>query len=153
MIYAVGMRNRIPSPLIVLLLLSAFVFPGRAADLAIDERAIRELNTDYLQSFVKSDVARYRELLADDFRAVLADGREITKREFLEQSAIPPAVKKFRGDDLVIRLYGETAVASGRVTYERPDGTPTETRYVNVYVRRGGRWQVVSAQMTRVTKS
>ena len=68
----------------------AFCLPARAAADNPDEAAIRELNRDYVRAFLTSDVARYRELLADDFRAVLSDGRQIDKAEFLLQAAQPP---------------------------------------------------------------
>jgi hypothetical protein len=116
-----------------------------------DEAVLRALNADYIGAFLKGDAARFGDLLADDFRCILTDGREVTKSEFLKQSA-PPAVKDFRNEDVRVRLYENTAVVSARVSYKRPDGSEAETRYVNVYVRRAGRWQVVSAQSTRVTK-
>jgi len=116
-----------------------------------DEAAIRQLNATYIAAFLKCDVARYRELLADDFHGVLADGREIDKAEFLQQAAVPPAVTNFRNPGVVVRMYGDTAVVSARVVYKRPDGMVAQTRYVDVYVRRNGRWQVVSAQLTRVS--
>ena len=115
-----------------------------------DEAAIRQLNDDYLRSFLKSDVARYRELLTEDFRAVLSDGRMIDKAEFLRQAAVPPQVTGFRLEEVLIRVYGDTAVVNGLVRYARPDGTPVLTRYTDTFVRTQGNWRVVAAQLTRV---
>jgi len=144
------MQNRLPCVVrLVLLLLGSVLAAGAAAE-ENDEKTIRRLNAAYLEAFLKCDVARYRELLADDFRGVLADGREIDKAEFLKQSAVPPPVRNFRAQDVVVRLYGDTAFVNARAVYQRPDGTETQTRYVNVYVRRDRRWQVVSAQLTRI---
>ena len=138
-------------PKVVLLvgLLLASAISGFAVD-KNDEAAIRRLNTTYLKAFLTCDVARYRELLADDFRGVLADGREIDKAEFLKQSAVPPPVTHFRNKDIVVRIYGDTAFVNARAVYNRPDGTETQTRYVTVYMRRRERWQVVSTQLTRI---
>jgi ketosteroid isomerase-like protein len=120
-----------------------------AADPA-DEAALRRLNDDYVRAFLASDVARDRELLADDFYGILADGRVIDKAAFLQQAAQPPPVKDFRVREVVVRLYGDAALVNTRATYLRPDGSPAQTRYVHVYARRGGRWQIVSVQITRL---
>ena len=120
-----------------------------AAD-TTDEAAIQKLNDDYLQSFLKCDVARYRELLAEDFRAVLSDGRIIGKAEFLQQAAVPPAVTGFRLDEVLIRTYGDTAVVNGLVRYLKADGAPVISRYTATYVRTKSQWQIVATQFTRV---
>lgn len=115
-----------------------------------DDAVIRGLNDDYLRAFLACDVARYRELLADDFHGVLADGRSIDKAEFLRQAALPAGATEFKSVELLIRVYGDAAIASGRVSYKRPSGSAVQTRYVDVYLRRQGRWQIVSAQSTRI---
>jgi len=116
-----------------------------------DEVALRQVNADYVRAFLNSDVTRLRRLLGDDFRGVLASGGVIDKAEFLKEAANPPEVREFRLKDVTIRLYGDAAVVGAAVSYHRPDGTPIETRYVDVYVRRADRWELVSAQWTRVT--
>jgi ketosteroid isomerase-like protein len=118
-----------------------------------DEAAIRKLNGDYLQAFVQCDVARYRELLAEDFRAVLSDGRIIGKAEFLQQAAVPPAVTGFRLNEILIRTYGDTAVVNGFVRYLKTAGAPVLSRYTATYVRVKGQWQIVATQFTRVPPS
>src|SRR5665213_4097561 len=44
-----------------------------------DAAAVRQLNERFIRAFLDCDVASYRALLADDFLAVLADGRVINK--------------------------------------------------------------------------
>ena len=117
-----------------------------------EEAVIRQLNDDYIRSFLKCDVARYRELLAEDFHCVLSDGRFIDKAEFLRQSAVPPSVADFTLTEVAIRIYGDTAVVNGLVSYQRPDGSPVLTRYTDTYARVNNRWYVVAAQLTRVVK-
>ena len=117
-----------------------------------DRAAVHRLDSDSLRAFLACDVACYRQILAGDFRCVLADGRLIDKAEFLRQAAQPPAVVGFRREEPEIRLYGDTAVVTGRIAYRRPDGAAAQTRYVDFCVRRDGRWQIVSAQYTRVSR-
>jgi uncharacterized protein (TIGR02246 family) len=129
-----------------------FLVLARVASAAesADEATLRSLNDDYVRAFLACDVARYRELLADDFYGVLADGRVIDKAIFLQEAALPPALKNFRVREVVVRVYGDAAIVNTRATYVRLDGKPAQTRYVHVYVRRDGRWQIASVQITRL---
>lgn len=145
----VSLRLRFLRALVLGGALLASVTAAATADTA-DEAVIRKLNDDYLQSFLKCDVARYRELLAEDFRAVLSDGRIIGKAEFLQQAAVPPAVTGFRLDEVLIRTYGDTAVVNGLVRYLKADGAPVISRYTATYVRTKSQWQIVATQFTRV---
>jgi ketosteroid isomerase-like protein len=124
--------------------------PGRAAEPARDEAAIRQLNDDYVRAFLSCDVGRFRSLLGDDFVGVLADGRVIDKAEFLRQAKERPDAQDLRLHDVAIREYGETALVGALVSYRRADGAADRTRYSCLYVRRDGRWTVAWVQWTRV---
>ena len=137
--------------LFCLLAFAALCLPAFGAD-ETDEGAIRRLNGMFIRAFLASDVASYRTLLADDFRGVLADGRVIDKAGFLRQAAAPAGVSDFRESALSIRLFGDTAIVNALVAYKRPDAATVRTRHVEVYVRRDGRWQVVSEQFTRLAE-
>jgi hypothetical protein len=135
--------------LLAFLLLAAG--PVRAQDApSQDEAAIRQLNTDYVRAFLARDVARFGTLLAPDFTGVLADGRVIDKLEFLRLAKEDLDAHDLRLHDLVIRLYADTAVVGGLVTYERSGGPAIRTRYSSLYVRRDGKWAIVWTQWTRV---
>ena len=140
------------SPFARLLLCGAMLIAAgnlRAAP-ADDEAAILQLNRDYIQSFLQCDVARYRELLAEDFRCVLSDGRIIGRAEFLQNAAVPPNVKDFQVDEVLVRVIGDTAVVNGLVHYQRADKVRVISRYTDTYARLRGQWRVVAAQFTRV---
>ena len=127
-----------------------FALPGLAAAAGnADETAILRLNQDHIRAFVTSNVALYRELLADDFRAVLADGREIDKAEFLSQAARPAGVAEYHIEDVWVRQFGDMALLTARLNYRHRDGPALRTFYVDVYVRRAGRWRLASAQFIR----
>ena len=130
-------------------LLGALASSARAAE-SPDEAALRLLNRDYVRAFLACDVARFRDLLTDDFSGVLADGKVIDKAEFLREAARPPGVKDFRFTETVVRLYGDAALVNDLASYQRSNGTPAQTRYVVVWARRPNGWQVVSVQITRV---
>jgi uncharacterized protein (TIGR02246 family) len=146
---AVSFRRLLPAAWFALGLFLVLPRVAAAAD-SPDEAALRRLNDDYVRAFLSSDVARDRELLADDFYGVLADGRVIGKAAFLQQAATPPPVTDFVVRDVVVRVYGDAAIVNTRASYLRPDGKPAQTRYVHVYIRRDGRWQIASVQITRL---
>ena len=81
---------------------------------------------------------------------VLADGRVIDKGEFLRQAQARPDAKDLRLHDVVIRIYGETALVGAFVTYRKSDGSGIRTRYSSLFVRRDGRWALTWVQWTRV---
>jgi len=116
---------------------------------ALDEAAVRQLNTDYVRAFLLRDVARFSTLLAPDFTGVLADGRVIDKPEFLRLAKDNLDIHDLRLHDLLIRLYADTAIVGALVTYERSSGPAIRTRYSSLYVRRDGKWAIVWTQWTR----
>lgn len=140
-----------PSRALLSLALFAAVQAWATPPADADESAIRQMNDDYVRAFLACDVARFRGLLAEDFVGVLADGRVIDKAGFLEQAAARPDARDLRLHDVVIRVYGDSALVGAAVSYRRADGTGVRTRYTSVYLRRGGRWSIVWVQWTRVT--
>ena len=135
----------------VLSLVAAFALTGRAADAPVsDEVALRQMNDDYIKAFLSCDVARFKTLLADDFTGVLATGRVIDKAEFLREAREKPDAKDLRLHEVVIRVYGDSALVGGFVAYSRSTGAPVTTRYTTLYLRRAGAWVVVWVQWTRV---
>jgi ketosteroid isomerase-like protein len=124
--------------------------PGRATEAAgPEESAVRQINDDYVRAFLACDVARFRAILAEDFTGVLADGRVIDKAEFLREARERPDARDLRLHDVVIRMYGDSALVGALVTYRRSDGSGVRTRYSSVYIRRNGRWAIVWVQWTR----
>jgi ketosteroid isomerase-like protein len=112
------------------------------------EELIR-LNQDYIDAVSTSNVTRFREILADDFLCSLPDGRLINRAAFLEHTARPAALSHLQVHDVNVRLMGEFAIVHARTTFTLADGKPGAGRYTDVWARRNGRWQTVSAHVTR----
>jgi ketosteroid isomerase-like protein len=124
---------------------SMTVAPPAADDLA----TLASLNQDYITSVQTSDVARFREILAEDFLASLPDGSLQTKAQFLEQTAKPVTISGLKALEVNVRLLGDVAIVHARTAYTTADGRPGSGRYTDVWARRGGRWLAVSAHVTR----
>jgi hypothetical protein len=117
------------------------------------EAELRQLNADYVKSFVKSDVARYDQLLAAEFRSIAPSGVVIDRAAFLKAAAQPSGMASFTAEDVTVQIVGsagDVAVIQARTPYKRLDGTTGESRYTDVWVRRDGRWQTLLAQITPV---
>ena len=115
-----------------------------------DLAALLELNGDYIRSVQTSDVRRFDEILADDFRCSNPDGSLVDRAAFLKQTAVPVKISNLRAHDVDVRIMGDFAIIHARTTYTGADGRPGAGRYTDVWARRGGRWLAVSAHVTRL---
>jgi ketosteroid isomerase-like protein len=107
------------------------------------------LNQDYIRSVQNGDVARFEEILADDFLCSNPDGSLLDRKRFLEQTALPVKISNLAAHDVNVRLMGDIAIIHGRTTYTAAEGRAGSGRYTDVWARRNGRWLAVSAHVTR----
>jgi ketosteroid isomerase-like protein len=114
-----------------------------------DYATLLDLNADYIRAVQASDVARFREILADDFLCSLPDGSLIDKARFLEHTAVPASISNLEAHDVQVRLMGDVAIVHARTTFKLADGRPWSGRYTDVWARRQGRWLAVAAHVTR----
>lgn len=103
-------------------------------------------------------VARRREdiaaNIAADFRQIDGEGTVEDRASFLEGLLDPKLqIDPYKVEDFDIRLYGDVALLSGRTRMTgRYDGKPFKThyRYLDIYVKRQGAWQIVSVQISKL---
>ena len=128
------------------------------------EREIRELEAQLSRAVVAGDRGLFDRVLAGDFTHTSHSGQFKTRAEWMAEDKVdsrqgkPQAGKTtyeaFDVDDLTVRIYGGTAVVTGRSTPKgrTAKGEPMRGRYrfLRVWVKRGGSWQVVAFQGTRI---
>ncbi len=140
-----------------LLLIMLMTFVSSAPTLARldDERAVLKLNQEYEEATARRDASVHERLFADDYTYTPGNGNFMGKAEhinFTKSGAM--VVESFRSEDVRVRVYRDTAVVTGLwVTTGRRDAKEAKerrTRYILVYVRRAGRWQIVAEQRTGV---
>jgi ketosteroid isomerase-like protein len=119
------------------------------ADTQSDHATLFQLNSDYIDAVQNSDVARFDEILADDFRCSNPDGTLVERAGFLVQTARPVTISNLEAHDVEIRLIGAFAIIHATTSYTLPDGSPGHGRYTDVWARQNGRWLAVSAHVTR----
>jgi ketosteroid isomerase-like protein len=114
-----------------------------------DLNMLLQLNADYIRSVQNSDVARFDQILADDFVCTNPDGSLVDRANFLMQTARPVAITGLAAHDVNVRLLGDCAIIHARTSYRMPDGRSGVGRYTDVWARRNGQWLAVAAHVTR----
>jgi len=112
------------------------------------EQAIRQLDNERIQAQIAADAAALDRIYADDFIGVGPSGTVRTKPEVI--SDFTSGDLKFQSittDDVQVRVYGNTAVETGRSTMVGQDkgkAVPRDTRFTRVWVKQQGRWRLVA---------
>jgi hypothetical protein len=130
-----------------------------AAPAAPDSAAIATLLVEFLDGASRDDAAVHDRFWADDLVYTGSSGRRVGKADILRdvRGAKPPAAGEPRttygAEDVRVQQYGHAALLAFRLvaTTVHPDSTRV-ARYLNsgFLVKRGGRWQVVGWQATRM---
>src|SRR5687767_10727236 len=87
-----------------------------------DMERLQKLNRDYIRSVQESDVARFDQILSEDFLNSNPDGSLVDRAGFLAQIAPPAAISNLAAHDVRIRLIGDVAIIHARTTYTKRDG-------------------------------
>jgi hypothetical protein len=139
--------------------LIAFVFSSvlwmsgvRAEEPARDAVDLEALVQRWDQALVSRDHAFVERILADEFTYIGATGEVQTRAELLAQLRDERLrIEEARSDEVMVRLYGDTAVvvARGRTRgHFGSEAFDNAYRFTDVWVRRDSRWQAVLTQIT-----
>ncbi len=115
---------------------------------------VRTFQQRRFAAMVRQDLGAVATAVADDLTYTHTSGDTETKVEFLETLRSRRIVyEQIEPTDVGVRRYGDTAVVTGWSTMHiRADGQPAtfQIRFLEVDVRRSGRWQMVAWQATRL---
>jgi uncharacterized protein (TIGR02246 family) len=118
------------------------------------EQEIRKLEREWFDSYVRGDRAAFDRIVADDVVITYGNGSVGNKSQAIAEIKAPAdSSYSLTSDDIQVRVYGETAIVTGRVTEKgtfNGRSLNSQSRYTDLWVRRNGRWQVVAAQNTRL---
>ena len=138
---------------------SSFVFSqttrSSANQKGNDEQAVRQLLNEISAALGRADTAALDRIYADDYTLLYESGVLTTKAPRL--AAIKSGELKYESvsfDDVNVRMYGNTAVATYRVTSKgqsKGQDIGGQFRATSTYVKMKGRWQLVAAQVTSIT--
>jgi peptidylprolyl isomerase len=110
------------------------------------EAELKKLEREWFEAIVKGDAETLKRILADDFAALNDDGSSTDKAQTTDRSV---KLDEIRSDEFKLRLYGNTAVVTGRATFIRNQKPLRQSNYIEVWARKAGpagrpRWQAVS---------
>lgn len=128
--------------------------PQRKVAQSADEKVISDTERRRFDAQMNKNYAVLEQVLADDLIYVHSNGQTDTKQAYI-QSFRDGKLKYDAIDvqDETIRVYGNTAVVNGVCLVKATSNGETintRLRYVDVYVRNGRQWQMVTWQSLRL---
>jgi tetratricopeptide (TPR) repeat protein len=117
---------------------------------------IQRLEALLREATLANDATMHEALLADDWLNTNANGTTTSKAQLLQLLREQPfAFVEIRDNEVQIRVYGTTAIVTGRSLRQRKDlhGAliSQAVRFSRVYTQINGQWRLVNAQGTLVT--
>ena len=137
------------------LVASAGPVGAQAASSAAVEEQIKKIEKDRAAAVTKADVAALDAVTSDDYSLIDRNGRVRDKAQTM--SAIKTGDIKITSNevsDLKVRVYGDTAVVTGRADTKGTIGGKDVSGpmlFTRVYVKKNGRWQSVAFQQTAIS--
>jgi len=110
--------------------------------------ALRQLDQERIQAQIGADTAALDRLYAEDFIGIGPSGILRTKAQVIADfTSGSLRFQSITTDDVQWRVYGDTAVETGRSTMngqDRGKTVPRDNRFTRVWVKRQGRWRLVA---------
>src|SRR5579862_5587087 len=109
--------------------------------------ALRQLDQERIQAQIGADPAALDRLYAEDFIGIGPSGTVRTKAQVIADfTSGSLRFQSITTDDVQWRVYGDTAVETGRSTMDGQDrgkAVPRDNRFTRVWVKQQGHWRLV----------
>lgn len=144
--------------ILLLILLMAAAVPSLTlaqAPLSV-EQAVMHLEQERVDALIRGDLTTLDRILADDFIYTHSNARVESKQQLFD--ALKSGAFKYeevKHSDLKAQVYGDTVVLRGKSDLKiKANNLPLafQIRFLGVYVKANGRWQLTTWQSTRVEK-
>ena len=130
--------------IIAVLVLSAV---SRAFGQQSTEQAVRQVDQERIHAQITADIEALRRIYADDFLGIGPTGVVRNKAQVVADfTSHTVSYQSITTGDVLVRVYGNTAVETGRSTMVGQDkgkAVPRDNRFTRVWVLKDGRWQLV----------
>ena len=127
--------------------------PAATAD---EQQILKDRFREYTEALTKRDLAALDKIWAEGYTFTNGRGEFLTKKDRMEN--IKSGATQFDSisrEDEEIRVFGDTAVVTGRVVlkviYSGKESSGPY-RFINVWVKMQGRWQIVANQITLIAQ-
>jgi ketosteroid isomerase-like protein len=112
------------------------------------KRMIATLEDDWIKAVVRRDAIAFNRLLTPDF-IYTEDDRVYSKQQLIKEVTTgTDTVTAGRNEDLLVRVHGTTAVATGWLVLVGRGASgrfERRYRYTDTWIKDGARWRVVAA--------
>jgi ketosteroid isomerase-like protein len=119
------------------------------------ERAVQQQDQERIHAQITADTVALRRIYADDFLGIGPTGVMRNKAEVIADfTSHALTYQSITTADVRVRLYGNTAVETGRSTMvgqDRGKAVPRDNRFTRVWVMTAGRWQLVANHYSLMT--
>ncbi len=123
--------------------------PGLAGQDKSDAGTIRSLELKWTESYKQHSIDMLSSLLAEDFVITVEDGSVYSKAGYISHTADAKVrVDIAEMSDLRVRVHGDTAVVTGAYHEKGESGGKAyeyHDRLTDVWMRVGGKWQVIAS--------
>jgi ketosteroid isomerase-like protein len=113
-----------------------------------DVTTLTQLEADWNAAHVRGDAVALEHLFAQDLVVMVPGMRVMSKADAVGMfTAGSMKFDRYETSEITFRVHDATAIVTGRLRRTRVTGGATvddDWRFTKVYLRRAGRWQVVS---------
>jgi len=121
---------------------------AKTRDAASTEQAVQQQDQVRIRAQITADTIVLRRIYADDFLGIGPTGVVRNKAQVIADFTTHALTyQSITTADVRVRVYGNTAVETGRSTMvgqDRGKDVPRENRFTRVWVMTDGRWQLVA---------
>ncbi len=136
--------------------LLVFTATGLFAEVG-DNKGVFDAEKAWMDASGKFDTDALAKLIREDFVSVNLDGVAQTAREMLGDVARTPDAEKAAKAKVKpvlsavrFRVYGDTAVVMGTISWPAPK--PSSTRFTHVWVKTGDQWLLSTNHVSRIVE-
>ena len=120
------------------------------------EQELIKLEDEWAEAWLRSDVAFFDRIMADDYTWTSPWGDVSTKADncALVKSG-KDVITSWVLADMKVRVYGAAAVVTGRDTIKetyKGEDVSGQNRWTHTWVKRAGRWQCVAAHSSEIAQ-
>ena len=128
---------------------------GQTSDTANAEQAVRQQDEQRIHAQISADANALQRIYADDFIGIGPTGVVRNKAQVIADfTSHELTYQSITTADVRVRIYGSTAVETGRSTMigrDKGKDVPRDNRFTRVWVLKEGRWQLVANHYSPMT--
>ena len=120
------------------------------------EQELIKLENEWADAWIKSDVAFFDRIMADDYTWTSPWGEVLTKAHNLALvKSGEDVITSWVLAEMKVRVYGDAAVVTGRDTIKetyKGEDISSQNRWTHTWVKRSGRWQCVAGHSSEIAQ-